>query len=262
MPWRGEIEDDEGCPTPTAHKRLEEAHRLWHECLDAYQDPSGFRTYLNACIQALRNVTWVLQKEKRLIDGFGEWYPAWQTRMKHDEVMRWVVRSRNRLVKEGDLETESRAIARVIMSYQDAAAEVEEGLGRSRGTAGPEPEGSQTVKEISAPPRYSLGDILRMVARQPIPRRVLRQSTLTIERHWVERSLPQLELLAALSHAYGVLQRLVNDAHDRIGRPQGVVISHQNGIVIDPRDLHEGRLPCMVTSRRRRTAAISLVSCV
>ncbi len=38
------MRDDETqgqCPTPTAHKWLEEAHRVWHECLDQYQDPEG-----------------------------------------------------------------------------------------------------------------------------------------------------------------------------------------------------------------------------
>lgn len=262
MPRQGQMEDEAGCPTPTAHRRLEEAHRLWHECLDAYQDPSGFRTYLNACIQALRNVTWVLQKEKRLIDGFDEWYPAWQARLKEDAIMRWIVKSRNRIVKEGDLETESLAVARVITSYADAAAEVAADLDRvtqrKAGSADPQPEGSDTVREISAPPRYSLHEILHMVASLPIPSRTLRQSTLTIERRWVDMALPDHELLAALGHAYGVAQQLVNDAHDRVGRPHAVVLPHREGVAIDARELHEGRLACMVTSRRIRTFAISL----
>lgn len=49
------------CPTPTAHKRLDEVHRFWHECLAAYQDPEEFRIKLNTCIQAARNTTFAMQ---------------------------------------------------------------------------------------------------------------------------------------------------------------------------------------------------------
>jgi hypothetical protein len=49
------------CPIPNAHRRLEEAHRLWHRAAESYDDPDEFRTNLNALLQALRSVTFVLQ---------------------------------------------------------------------------------------------------------------------------------------------------------------------------------------------------------
>ena len=62
------------CPLPNAHRRLSECHRLWHHAAETYDDPEGFRTQLNALLQALRNVTFVLQKEKRSIPEFDAWY--------------------------------------------------------------------------------------------------------------------------------------------------------------------------------------------
>ena len=32
------------CPIPGTHRRLEEAHRLWHRAAEAYEDPDEFRT--------------------------------------------------------------------------------------------------------------------------------------------------------------------------------------------------------------------------
>jgi predicted YcjX-like family ATPase len=47
-----------------AFARLDDAHNLWHQAEVGYFDPNSFRIALNACIQALRSVTFVLQKTK------------------------------------------------------------------------------------------------------------------------------------------------------------------------------------------------------
>ena len=89
-----------------------DCHVHWHASLDEYMEPQGFRLNLNALIQALRNVTFMLQKQKANLPDFIEWYPAWQESVKGDEVMSWVVRARNRIVKEADLELNSTEIGR------------------------------------------------------------------------------------------------------------------------------------------------------
>ncbi len=76
------------CKIENTHKRLLESHRLWHQTLDNYFDPEAFRVYLNATIQALRNLTFALQNEKSEITGFDEWYTKWQDKMKKDSVMK------------------------------------------------------------------------------------------------------------------------------------------------------------------------------
>ena len=53
------------CPVPSAHRRLMDCHVHWHAAADAYMEPESFRLNLNALIQSLRNVTFLLQSQKR-----------------------------------------------------------------------------------------------------------------------------------------------------------------------------------------------------
>lgn len=111
------------CPLPKTHRRLVEAHVLWHQSLDRYQQPALFQANLNATIQALRNTTFVLQSEKHLFSKFEDWYGPWQERMKADPVLRWLIAARNTVVKEGELETASTGVKNtgvrsLILLYQ------------------------------------------------------------------------------------------------------------------------------------------------
>jgi hypothetical protein len=245
----------ERCPTPTAHKRLNEAHRFWHECLEEYQSPEGFRVKLNACIQALRNVTFVLQKEKHLIDGFQEWYAPWQERMRSDPILAWVVKSRNRIVKEGDLETLSKARATLITDYYSAADSTSKEFTQASAVDAADHEAK---KEVNAPPRFHLEEIVRMAA-SGLPRRILEESTLVLERRWVDRALPDHEILDALATAYGRLTDLITDAHTRVGLENPVMFHSSDGDVgVQPHPGWHGRLPCMVTTRDARTISVML----
>src|SRR5579862_9747614 len=105
------------CPIPGAHRRLEEGHRLWHRGAEAYEDPEEFRTQLNALIQALRHVGFVLEKEHSAIPDFETWYESWMDILKRDGVLRWLIRARNFIVHEGDLETRSTATAAIQASW-------------------------------------------------------------------------------------------------------------------------------------------------
>ena len=92
-----------------------DCHDHWHAALDKYMEPDGFRLELNALIQNLRNVTWLLQKQKAHLPGFSDWYPKWQAAVKPNPVMGWIVKARNRIVKEADLELLS--TARLTMTF-------------------------------------------------------------------------------------------------------------------------------------------------
>ncbi|HZP31343.1 MAG TPA: hypothetical protein VFC99_20495, partial [Acidimicrobiia bacterium] len=62
-----------------AQAAFEDAHHLWHAAADAYHDPEPFRRHTEACIQALRNVTWRLQAAKTDLPGdFDAWYGQWR----------------------------------------------------------------------------------------------------------------------------------------------------------------------------------------
>jgi len=239
------------CPTPTAHKRLEEVHRFWHECLAAYQDPEEFRIKLNACIQAARNTTFAIQKDKRLVSGFDVWYPAWQAKMKLDPIMMWLQEARRKIVHEGDLETRSVVQVRIIANYGDAARAVMSGL--------PADPTAHEGTEFHASPGSSLGQIIREVKASPLPARYVAQSTLSIERRWIDDELPNVELMDALAHVHGFLSEMVEDAHAQGGMSHVVEVEHAGKTVrLEKVPGHRGRLPCMVTSRAERTLNLSV----
>ena len=81
-------------------------HYWWHEMARNYHEPEPFRYSLGAFVQAARNVTWVLQKEKRVFEDFS-WYEEWAARAKQDSLLRWLTQTRNSLVKQQALETYS-----------------------------------------------------------------------------------------------------------------------------------------------------------
>jgi hypothetical protein len=76
---------------PSAHRPLMDCHVHWHAAVAAYMDPAAFWVSLNTLVQDLRNVTWLLQKQKNELPGFADWYPAWQSSAAADEVMRRIV---------------------------------------------------------------------------------------------------------------------------------------------------------------------------
>ena len=100
-----------------ATSRLQEVYILWHKSVEAYEKPDEFRTNLNACVQAIRNVTFILQSQKSEIEDFEKWYSPWQNAMKNDKIMRWCVEARNIIVKAGDIEKNSMAIVSYVASY-------------------------------------------------------------------------------------------------------------------------------------------------
>src|SRR6266511_4093755 len=101
------------CPLANTHRRLQDLHRLWHQTLESYSDPDGFRVNLNAAIEAARNVTFMLQSEKAAIPEFDRWYASEQEALRSDELMTWLRDARNTVVKQADLETTSTAVALV-----------------------------------------------------------------------------------------------------------------------------------------------------
>ena len=150
-------------------------------------EPEAFRLNLNNLIQSLRNVTWLLQKQKANLPDFADWYGGWQESVAEDPIMQWIVRSRNRIVKESDLELLSRANIWVSLDWANEIA-----------------------MSWTMPPRYTTREILiRLLSTQDIPP----VGILTIERRWVDRMLPEFELLDACAQAYRNIARVIAIAH-------------------------------------------------
>lgn len=209
------------CPTPLAHKTLRDAHLLWLQAERAYDDPESFRTYLNSCVQILRNVTWHLQKNKSNIPNFDKWYSQWQAKMKSDPILLWLKNARNRVVKQGDLEAKSTAKVSIVAGYL-----------------------KPPYVEFEVPPMTSVEAIAEMTVVKNVPPHVRENGFMGIERRWVSSDLPDHELLDALAHAYDVLSALVDDAHSQAGFSAHETCSgHMTG-----------PLPCMIARPEGHTA--------
>jgi hypothetical protein len=196
-----------------------------------YADADEFVTKLNACIQAARSVTWVLQKEAKHVDGFEKWYPEQQGLMRADARMRWLVEARNAIEKQGDLDTHSVAAVSLALTDQEVP-----------------------IQHLEMPPLMSPQEAAAVINVAELPDRVRRQAVMVVERRWTVAELPEDELLDALGHCYGVLARVVSGAHEFLGIQMqtfgGETHEHRHTRVIHP----SGRLPCMLPTAATRTA--------
>jgi hypothetical protein len=229
----------EPCPVGNAHARLNQAHVLWHEALDAYDDPPAFVTKFNALIQTVRNITWALQKDLGRHSPLNEWYSRWQGRMRADPRMRWVRDARNHIVKRGDLETHSTARVRVVGELLHSAP-----------------------IDIAVEPGTPVDEIARQIRLPVFGRRAKREGTLVVERRWTVDPLPDDELLDAVAHCMGMLSKLLTEAHDNLG----VSMQTCTETADDPCGwgsgaMHpSGRLACMWAGREARTSRRNLSS--
>jgi hypothetical protein len=225
---------DNACPIPSTHRRLADAHRLWHETSDGYGEPDLFRSRLNATIQELRNVTWMLQSEQAEISGFKPWYEDQQARFRADQVMRWLHEARTHVVKRGDLKTRSIARVSVRSSWDEPP-----------------------VSEFEAPPLTTIEEIAEAeLNKVRLPKQLRENGILAVERRWVAVTLPEHELLEALSYAYGELMKLVTEAHEKCGTRMTAITAepHETSRSDDP----SGRPPCMVATEAQRTVVLHL----
>lgn len=183
------------CNVVQAHKRLLEAHRLWHQALENYFDPEGFRTNVNAAIQALRNVTFALQNEKSKIPNYGEWYPTWQEALKSDEIMHWLCDARTAIVHKKDLEMYSTATV-MIRCYETIMKAT-----------------------VSIPLFLSGKNILQYLVDEGTIDGALRNTDAyaVIERRWIVNEFPQHDVLYLLSYGIGKLFQMVDEAHTEAG---------------------------------------------
>jgi hypothetical protein len=211
------------CPLHTTHRRLLDAHQLWHQAAATYSDPDAFRANLNATIQALRNVTFAVQSEKHVFGAFDDWYAPWQVRLGANSALKWIKDARNQVVKQGDLETESTATVRLLTWRDYPIATV--------------PVAPSTSSEI-------------LLNNLPI---------LEIGRRWSLSDFENREVLDVLDAAYGTLSDLVKDAHIQVGQVDCISQSspHPSFRAVRHR---AGTIPCMVSNSELRKERFELAS--
>lgn len=94
---------ESGCPIPSAHDKLNEAHYFLHEMIDNYHECDKFRYSLSAFLQAARNVTFHLQSDAKHRDGFDDWYKPLQDGMRADTDLALLNSERVRVVHQSAL---------------------------------------------------------------------------------------------------------------------------------------------------------------
>ncbi|GAA2582758.1 hypothetical protein Stube_31610 [Streptomyces tubercidicus] len=161
---------------------------MWHAVADDYMKPENVRMHLNSLMQGMRNVTFMLQKQKSTLPGFEEWYTEFQVAAKSNPLMRWSVNSRNRIVKESDLELLSEAKVRWIGDWV-----------------------RKQERNFAFPPRMSSKAILATIFSDPGNPQM---GVVTISRRWVDKALPGREILSATREVFIILSALIAAAHN------------------------------------------------
>jgi hypothetical protein len=224
---------EKSCPLPATHTRLHHVHEHWHRTAADYADPDDFVTNLNAALVMLRSVTNVLNKEQSRIPDFEAWYTPHIERYK-DPVMRWLVKARNFVEKQGDLELHSQARVTLLGSY-----------------------GEPPQADILVPPLLTQHEIAQLIAPR-FSDEAKRSGLLAVERRWVAADLPEHELLDVLAYGYGVIAEIVADAHKQCG----FLMQTFGDEAHEDRPLRRtqlgGRLSCMVAHAKLRTAYVHL----
>jgi hypothetical protein len=174
-----------------AFKRLFDAQSHWHNANKEYFNPSSFRIAINSCIQELRNVTFVLQSNKRGIEGFDSWYEPWQEKMRANNSLRWLVAARNYIVKQGDLELKSILRIEVIGTYVEKEV---------------------SIFEQDYDPKLTDSEIFKKIIESGLPKEVLENSYIKLERKWVDQNYSRHELLKLIGICWTAVLELLLDA--------------------------------------------------
>lgn len=188
-------------------RRLRDLSKLLENCGETYFSPDLFRQNTNQFLQTSRTVTFIIQKNKADIPKYEKWYSdnvlaPW----KSDKLMTWAKDARNVIEKEGDLEMYSFLSTSVIFSHL--------------------PEQDLIIE---APKQFLVQadiDKIAKLAKSVLPPGVLDAAVLQIERRWVVNSLPEHELISALTYIYSNIFHLCFDLAKHLGGELDESIPH------------------------------------
>lgn len=194
-------------------RRLRDLSQLLRNCGETYFSPDRFRQNTNQFLQTSRTITFIIQKNKATIPDFDAWYKVnvlqpWAT----DPIMTWAKDARNVIEKEGDLEMQSTLRATVLYSYISDA---------------------DMILEVTRNELLGANiDRLLHVARLKLPPGVADAAVLKIQRRWVANTLPERELIYALTYAYAQVHQVCSSLAVHLGSALDPAIPHPT--VMDP----------------------------
>lgn len=179
-------------------RRLRDLGHLLKSCGETYFRPDLFRRNTNQFLQTSRTVTFIIQKNKSAIPDYDRWYKSnvtgpWGS----DVVMTWAKDARNVIEKEGDLDMQSTLHVAVLFSYhshEDMVLEVDR-------------------KELL---QASVDQLLKRAIKE-LPLGIADAALLKVQRRWVVNTLPDQELIYALTYAYGRLHEVCTSLCKHLG---------------------------------------------
>ena len=96
------------CPIPATHQKYNESHYFISQMVSEYHHPFPFLCNVDALLQSLRAVTFMIQAELAHRDAFDEWYEEERATMRGDPLLRRFVEGRDIAVHRGMLSRRSR----------------------------------------------------------------------------------------------------------------------------------------------------------
>jgi hypothetical protein len=229
------------CPIPNTHQRLRQAHILWHQASESYQNVDVFLTNVNSLIQELRNISFILQTEKDKIPSFDAWYEPWRTRLKNDEHAAWVKDARILVVHQGALAAASHFNVKFLNYYELPVASLLT-------------DGESDFGVLALLKRK---DFQSIIARIRYLMQGQGDAIIAIERCWSTPELRGADLIDTLGAVYGLLARMILDAHVHLGHLDCVDSADTDSEF----PTHRGRtalLPCMMREQAARTDYFTL----
>ncbi len=223
-------------PLDTAYNRLDEAHRSWHNALSGYHKINDFRAGINSAIQALRNLTFAIQKQKDNLPNFDNWYAGWQSKMKNDPILKELHDARNIIVKEEDLilYSTAKATTKGWMDFEKTAF-----------TFDPLQDSYTVAKDFYDTYAKYL----------PIAEDLKKRLIFEFERKWVYEKIPDYELLDAISHSYNFLYEILKDAEEKFSLP--IKENNSTGDYCTNELNDKNKLKCMIITSQERCLKFS-----
>lgn len=179
-------------------RRLIDLSSILSDCCHNYYNPDKFRISSNQYLQTSRTITFIIQKNKGSIVCFEAWYKSHIiTPWKADELMTWAKDSRNKIEKEGDLDTYSTLEAALIFSYLEEQDFVISFRRKELLTAG--------IKRLVR------------LSEKNLPTGVSDSGVIRIERQWIASSLQKWEMCNAFVYIYNQIYNSCQSLAEHIG---------------------------------------------
>jgi len=206
----------------TIEQRLYEVSRFWSDCDKNYQELDDFVSSLNALIQSLRNLTFIIQSYKSVIPNFDTWYTTKQKEMRNDIYLKWSHDSRNLIVKSSNLKLKSKTTVD-LMNWE-----------------------SHPLKSILTDPLTNNSEVVESVLARLSSKKLLdglRDPIVRVERIWIADNMPDKELLWLTSYCYRYFKKMILDVYKMLGLDLTKIMSNfeSNIDITNENELFEGK---------------------